>query len=237
MGYDIDYEGLIRVDPPLTANEIRVLNEFCDTRQHEADDINGVVPGLPGYWCPWSATDDGHLVPPAYPCRSGMLPEWLVWLSDYLAGTVDRPELSGIGSGRTVYGKVLGFGRAPGDEFRIVAAADGVHVQRARMPCPACWVNCKQMVPPSATHRFTHPEPEGNLDDVTSERHGELLDKYEALCLSGAFVPVETRVDAVWPMPPGSPPPIPPFQVAFSELLAGTDLPQPEMQAKIQMPQ
>jgi hypothetical protein len=238
VGYDVDYEGVIRLDPPLSRREQKALNRFADTRHHAADDVNELIPELPGYWCTWTATKRGHLQPPAYPDRSGMLAEWLVWLRDHLIGAAVHSQLDGIGAERVVQGTVLGEGRAPGDQFRIVANAAGVFVERDRMPCPACWLNCKAMVPPSAAYAFTHPEAEGNIDPHTLNRdmHEELLARYETRCFSVDFRPVEQRIPASWPMPPDSPPPLPPFQLKFAALMAASDLPQPEFQARIRLP-
>jgi hypothetical protein len=224
MGYDVEYTGTIKLDPPLSAGERAAVRRLADQRQHEPGDVNRIPDGMPGYWFPWTATRRGHLKPPAWPDRSGMLPEWLRWLPDAVLGRPTRMQ-----------GRVHARGRAPGDEWRLVADTDRLVVERDRLPCPACWLNCLTLVPPSAAYRFRHPEPDGNLDieTLTGELHSGLLERYEARCLDFGFSPVERSLDVVWPPPPGSPPPVPPFQVKFAELLAGSDLPMPEFQAWI----
>lgn len=211
MGYDISYEGVVRIDPPLGDDERALLNTAAAQRHHLPGDVNALVPGLAGYWMPWTATARGHLAPPNHPNRTGMLAEWLRWLAVHLTGEVAHPLLSGIAGDHDLRGTVTGTGRAPGDQFRIVVDGANVWVERDRMPCPACWLNCQTMVPPSAAHAFEHPEPDGNLDvgALDAGLHEELLSRYETVCFEAGFVPTRRRVEVQWPPPPGAPPPGP----------------------------
>lgn len=84
MGYSTDFVGWVQVDPPLAKHETDYLRAFGRTRRWDrpagpyvvlphplADDedkdlddqgvaaYNRPVPGEPGLWCPWTATDSG----------------------------------------------------------------------------------------------------------------------------------------------------------------------------------
>lgn len=108
-------------------------------------------------------------------------------------------------------------------------------VERDRVPCAVCWLNCREQCAPGAAYRFTHPDPVGNAapgDLDTMEREG-LLDEYEDQCVRVGFRPVEESVEVVWPPPPGSPPPLPPFQTVMEELLRDAGLSGFEAQKRL----
>lgn len=226
MGYEVKYRDEIRCTPPLGAAQRRWLRRLAETRQHETGDVNAVPDGVPGYWCPWLPTRGGHLAMPQYPTKEHMPGEWLRWLLDHGPWDGAAPQLRG-----TVHAK----GHAYGDEWRLVVDGDRMVVQRDRIPCAACWLNCRELCAPGAAYRFTHPEPVGNagLGSLTEEEHDRLLDDNEERCTAYGFRPVEAAVEVVWPPPPGSPPPLPPFQILLSDVLARAGIEGMEAQARL----
>lgn len=174
MGYEVEYRGEIRCDPPLTAPERRWLRGFGDLRHHAPGDVNAVAQGMPGYWCPWAPTPDGHLSLPEWPTKEHMPGEWLRWLADSVwcgDRAVADPALKGVMREHRLRGVVHAVGRASGDEWRLVVDGQAMTVERRRMPCVSCWLNCRELCAPGAAYRFTHPSPMANmaLGDLTPE--------------------------------------------------------------------
>lgn len=83
MGYTTEFEGQIKINPPLNSDEINYLKKFNDTRrmmrkngpyfvdgsgmmgQGEDKDIieyNSPPEGQPGLWCQWTPTEDGTAI-------------------------------------------------------------------------------------------------------------------------------------------------------------------------------
>ncbi len=244
MGYDVEYRGVIHCDPALDAQERRWLHDWERTRHHVEGDVNAVRSDLPGYWCPWEPTRSGHLtLPEEVRCHSPG--EWLRWLVD--SSTAQRPGPDGSGlHPRRMTGVVQARGRAPGDEWRLVVDLDPARaarsaepvadrgrtdgdrlvVERDQLPCPPCWIGVREMVEPSAAYRFAHPEAVGNADieAVDDAAHTELLNRYADRCAVESWRPVVSTVEVVWPPPAGSPPHLPPFQMALQSLLDGAGL-------------
>jgi hypothetical protein len=78
MGLRTDYLGHVRIGPVLSPAEVDFLKSFNRTRhcrdrtpldvaEHPTDNeptgdtqsYNGVAPGMPGLWCPWTCCDEG----------------------------------------------------------------------------------------------------------------------------------------------------------------------------------
>ena len=79
MGYTTDFEGRIKIEPPLNEQEIGFLSKFADTRRMNREkgpyyvdgsgmcgddiiDYTNPPPGQPGLWCQWEASDDGKFI-------------------------------------------------------------------------------------------------------------------------------------------------------------------------------
>lgn len=226
MGYEVEYRGVIRCDPVLTPGQRGWLHRLGDDRQHVPGDVNAVPPGVPGYWCPWRPTRSGHLALEDYPTKEHMPGEWLRWLVEHGPWRGRPPALRG---------RIHAVGRSPGDEWRLRVRGQRITVERDRIPCAACWMNCRQQCAPGAAYRFGHPDPAGNvaLDALDEEAHRRLLDENEDRCLRVGFRPVQESVEVVWPPPPGSPPPVPPFQVLMLAALERAGQTGFEAQARI----
>lgn len=54
IGYNTDLTGTFDLDKPLTADQIKILKDFCEER-HETTPANK----YPGYYCQWIPSDDG----------------------------------------------------------------------------------------------------------------------------------------------------------------------------------
>jgi hypothetical protein len=80
MGYTTDFEGSVRVEPPLNRDEIEYLMKFSGTRRMkrgqgpyfvlgtgsfgqgddpDIEEYNHPPEGQPGLWCQWVPTEDG----------------------------------------------------------------------------------------------------------------------------------------------------------------------------------
>lgn len=71
MGYDIEFTGSVKIDPPLNASEVEYLEQFARSRRMQREQgpycvlhsLNGVTnenqppAGQPGLWCDWEPQD------------------------------------------------------------------------------------------------------------------------------------------------------------------------------------
>lgn len=226
MGYEVEYRGIVRCDPVLTVGQRGWLRWLGDQRQHVPDEVNAVPAGVPGYWCPWRPTGEGHLALEDHPTKEHMPGEWLRWLVEH-GPWRGRPP--------TVRGVVHAFGRAPGDRWRLHVRGERITVERDVLPCAACWLNCREQCAPGAAYRFEHPDPvaRGPLGSLTEDEHEALLDRDQERCRAVGFRPLQDAIDVVWPPPPGSSPPVPPFQVLLQAALDDAGMSGFEAQARV----
>lgn len=103
MGYTTEFEGVIKVDPPLSQEEMYYLTMFSDTRRMkrnsgpyfvggegygEGDVIDSNSPpiGQPGLWCQWIPTDDGTGIEWDGGEKFYNAAEWMQYLIDHFFG-------------------------------------------------------------------------------------------------------------------------------------------------------
>lgn len=103
MGYHTEFEGEIRVDPPLNADEQSFLEDFIETRHmnrvkgplhistgynsfSDLDVIDGNNPDStkPGLWCKWETADNGHVIRWSGAEKFYDSEEWMQYLIDNL---------------------------------------------------------------------------------------------------------------------------------------------------------
>lgn len=58
MGYTTRFKGEIKIDPPLSPEEVTALNTFADDRHGDGD----VYPGFPSFYCQWVSKKDGTAI-------------------------------------------------------------------------------------------------------------------------------------------------------------------------------
>lgn len=113
MGYTTDFTGQIKVDPPLSVQEVEYINKFNGTRrmnrqqgpyfvggggmmgQAEGEDIidyNVPPRGQPGLWCNWKSTECGGFIEWDGGEKFYYAEEWMTFLIKHFIG--DNPEAS-----------------------------------------------------------------------------------------------------------------------------------------------
>lgn len=101
MGYQTEFNGVIKVEPPLSPEEINYLNMFSDSRRmnrekgpyyvrddNESDVINPNRPPKcqPNLWCQWISTEDGSGIEWDGSEKFYDAAEWMQYLIDHFFG-------------------------------------------------------------------------------------------------------------------------------------------------------
>lgn len=115
MGYTTDFEGAVKVEPPLNAFEISYLRQFNETRRmrrtkgpyfvggagfygqgpdEDIIDQNEPPTGQPGLWCRWRPSDDGTEIAWDLGEKFYYADEWMRYLIDHFL----RPGAFAAGS-------------------------------------------------------------------------------------------------------------------------------------------
>jgi len=108
MGYTTEFEGMVKIEPPLNEQERKFLEKFSDTRRmnrkkgpyyvdntglsgqdDEPDiiDYNEPPKGQPGLWCQWVPTKDGQYIVWDGGEKFYHSPEWMEYLIKHFIGT------------------------------------------------------------------------------------------------------------------------------------------------------
>jgi hypothetical protein len=139
MGYSTDFEGEIKVEPPLNAEEIAFLNKFSETRrmhrhngpyfvdgagyagqEHSPDVIgyNDPPPGQPSLWCQWVPTEDGSAIHwnGVEKFNSGY--EWMTYLIDHFLKPGHIAPLPFLGE-HVLNGEILAQGEDIHDRWKL----------------------------------------------------------------------------------------------------------------------
>jgi len=147
MGYTTEFEGVIKVTPPLSTEEINYLNKFSDSRRmnreagpyYVGDDEDGVYnynlppKGQPGLWCQWIPTDDGTGIEWDGSEKFYHAEEWMQYLIDHFFGAspiakqVD-PDAGDFLQSHTFEGVINAFGEERGDIWRLRIDESGQQV-------------------------------------------------------------------------------------------------------------
>mgnify|MGYP001587755739 FL=1 len=117
MGYTTEFSGSLTIVPPLSAEEVTAVNDFCSAR-HGGDCEPHA--GMPGLWCDWEASYDGAAIRWNGNEKSCRMPEWL----EYLVSHFFAPR------GHTVDGRLEAHGEDPDDTW-VLECRRGVVSRRA----------------------------------------------------------------------------------------------------------
>lgn len=145
MGYTTDFDGSIKVSPPLSQEEIDYLNKFSETRrmarkngdyfvdggglmgQDHADDVidyNTPPAEQPGLWCQWVVSEEGGEIEWDGNEKFYEAAAWMEYIIDHFIGSdpiakrVD-PTRFGFLQGHTCEGDILAFGEDAEDLWKI----------------------------------------------------------------------------------------------------------------------
>lgn len=154
MGYTTDFDGEVTIDPPLSAEEVKYINQFAETRRmnrkngpyylgigdfgqdHESDiiDYNHPPEGQPGLWCQWVVSEDGTTLEWDGGEKFYDATEWMRYLIDHFLGHDPQAARDNIHfgflQGHTLNGIIYAQGEESGDVWKIVV--DGNEVMEIR---------------------------------------------------------------------------------------------------------
>lgn len=147
MGYDTEFEGALRVEPPLDAEEVAFLRRFARSRrmkrkggpyinssdERDVLDFNTPPEGQPGLWCDWEPSDDGSTIEWNHAEKSYDSTEWIKYLIEHFLkpGALAIGQVAAIKGGHVVNGEVVAQGEDMRDRWRIVVVANKVYVRRS----------------------------------------------------------------------------------------------------------
>ncbi len=105
MGYTTEYSGELDIEPPLPAETVAAINEFCTTR-HDP----GYTEEQPSIWCDWEVQPDGASIGWNGTEKSYMMDKWLpILIRDFIEPT-----------GSVVNGAMEAQGEDMGDRWTLV---------------------------------------------------------------------------------------------------------------------
>lgn len=152
MGYTTDFSGSVKVEPPLSAEEIAFLNKFAGTRrmrrkngpyfvdgdgfrgqkeESDIEDFNAPPEGQPGLWCQWVPTDDGKAIEWDGGEKFYRSPEWMAYLIDHFIGSNPKAKtVLPFLQSHTLNGTIDAAGEDPDDRWRLIVENNNVRVAR-----------------------------------------------------------------------------------------------------------
>jgi len=147
MGYTTEFEGVIKVTPPLSVEEINYLNMFSDSRRMEReagpyyvgdgeDDViehNSPPKGQPGLWCQWIPTEDGSGIEWDGSEKFYHAELWMQYLIDHFFGSDAiakqvNPDASDFLHPHSFEGIIEAFGEEREDVWRLRIDESGQQV-------------------------------------------------------------------------------------------------------------
>jgi hypothetical protein len=155
MGYSTEFEGEIRITPPLNATEVAYINALGNTRRMSREKGQYFVGGSgslgqgtdpdiidynrpdnmqPSLWCNWKASEDGTTLQWNGSEKSYEMEKWL----DYLLHHIIKPNALAKNSeydfsfltGHELNGIIDAKGEDSGDEWKIMAANGKIYTSR-----------------------------------------------------------------------------------------------------------
>ncbi len=103
MGYTTDFDGLIKLDKPLTKEHQEFLHKFNDDR-HEGKEY-------PGYWCQWvPACDEDTVIEWDYGEKFYEYVEWMEYIIDNFLkpwGYIANGNIEWFGEDRNDLGMIV----------------------------------------------------------------------------------------------------------------------------------
>lgn len=108
MGYTTEFNGQVKVHPPLTDSKISAIKEFSDTRHCDPANYNQPGDGKPGLWCDWIAAKDGSAI------------IWGGGEKFYYAEDWMRYIIENFLQGHKVDGEIIATGEEPDDNWKLI---------------------------------------------------------------------------------------------------------------------
>lgn len=165
MGYTTEFEGRIKVTPPLSAPEVKYINAFNETRrmdresgpyfvggsgfkgQGNDEDINNFnTPDFtqPSLWCQWRASDDGEYIEWDEGEKFYEAGEWMKYIIDHFIGTNPIAKTHGGSKwlaehlqGHVCNGIITAQGEESDDQWTLVVQNNKVTIVEAGSTLPA----------------------------------------------------------------------------------------------------
>jgi len=142
MGYTTDFNGSIKIDPPLNQDEIEFLQKFNETRRmdrkngpyyvngsgytgqgHDPDIINYNRPpqGQPGLWCQWTVNDEGTEIEWDGGEKFYHADDWMTYIIEHFLkpNPIAKPQFPFL-QGHICNGTVEAQGEEPSDMWRLI---------------------------------------------------------------------------------------------------------------------
>jgi hypothetical protein len=150
MGYTTEFSGQVKVDPPLSPEEVTYLKKFNRTRRmnrkngpyyvdstgdfgqaHEADviDYNRPPQGQPGLWCQWTPTENGQFIEWDGGEKFYNAAEWMTYIIDHFIKPKAKSKLPFL-KGHTCNGEIEAQGEDANDRWKLVVTDNKVSVKR-----------------------------------------------------------------------------------------------------------
>lgn len=147
MGYTTDFDGAIKIDPPLNQAEIDFLVKFNETRRMDRtegpyfvdgpgfmgqDNTSGVInhnrpPACqPGLWCQWRPTDDGQFIEWDGGEKFYDSLEWMRYIIDHFLKPGALAPLDFLQKNHTLNGEILAQGEDIRDRWTLVVTDNKV---------------------------------------------------------------------------------------------------------------
>lgn len=155
MGYTTYFDGQIKVDPPLSQDEIQYLRKFASTRrmnrkngpyfvdgtgfmgQNEDPDVidsNHPPEGQPNLWCQWVPTDDGTAIEWDEQEKFYDADKWMEYLIDHFIGSnpIAKDVLPFL-QGHVCNGQITATGEDGDDHWLLCVTDNEVTVRVGRI--------------------------------------------------------------------------------------------------------
>lgn len=151
MGYTTEFQGSIKVEPPLNSQEINFLKKFSGTRRmnrangpyyvdgtgfagqgRDPDIIDFNVPpaGQPGLWCQWVPTEDGTAIEWDGGEKFYDAKDWMQYIIDHFIGSAPVAEaVFPFLQGHTCNGEIKAQGEEMDDRWKLIVQNNVVSSQ------------------------------------------------------------------------------------------------------------
>ena len=164
MGYTTEFEGHIKVTPPLSADEVKYINTFAESRRMDREagpyfvggsgdfgqgkdaDINNYNKPdntQPGLWCQWVASNDGEYIEWDGGEKFYSAGEWMKYIIDHFIGSnpiaknANSKWLTEHLQGHVCNGVINAFGEERSDIWSILVQNNDVTVVQETVQLPA----------------------------------------------------------------------------------------------------
>lgn len=151
MGYTTDFNGTVFIEPALSAEEVKFINKFSETRrmeckqgpyyvdrsgfagQDDGEDVinhNSPPAGQPGLWCQWIVSEDGEHLSWNDGEKFYNSPEWMVYIIEHFLcrHPVAQAELPFL-KGHLLNGTISAQGEEPSDMWMLYVVNNQVSTE------------------------------------------------------------------------------------------------------------